>query len=274
MAHTLSAVQLAAQPSHQLALKPLPLWQALLYFGLPALGFRLAFYNGLPILLSLGLTPFRAFAVTVIVPTAILFALALGFFKWEGHSLTWAALAERFRLRRLTGRDWLWTIGGLVVAFMGSGLLAFTAPALIVAFPALNPPAFFPAVLNPNTTLSAQAFTDYIAEPVRGNWGLVLLQFVMLFFNIFGEEFWWRGLILPRQERVHGRFAWLVHGLLWTLFHVPFYPWQLFALMPVCLTLAFVCQKTGNTITGIIMHYVYNGISFVLVLLAVSGLIA
>jgi hypothetical protein len=48
----------------------------------------------------------------------------------------------------------------------------------------------------------------------------------------------------------------------------------LFALMPVCLTLAFVCQKTGNTITGIIMHYVYNGISFVLVLLAVSGLIA
>lgn len=274
MAQTLSATQFTAQPAHQLELKPLPLWRALLYFGLPALGFRLAFYNLLPFLLGLGLTPFRAFVVTVTVPTAILLALALGFFKAEGNPITWAALTDRLRLKWLTGRDWLWLIGGLAVAFLVGGLLRPTASVLIAAFPALNPPAFFPAVLNPNMTLSAQIFADYIAEPVRGNWQLIVLQVVVLFFNIVGEEFWWRGIILPRQQLVHGRFTWLVHGVFWTLFHVPFYPWQLFALMPVCLVLAFVCQKTGNNTTGLVMHAVYNGTSLILITLAVIGVIA
>jgi hypothetical protein len=40
------------------------------------------------------------------------------------------------------------------------------------------------------------------------------------FFNIFGEELWWRGYIQPRQELLTKRYTWLVHGALWSLFHI------------------------------------------------------
>ena len=53
----------------------------------------------------------------------------------------------------------------------------------------------------------------------------------MLIFNIVGEELWWRGYIFPRQEKQHGRFTWVLHGLLWTLFHA-FKWWDLIGLVP------------------------------------------
>ncbi|MFP4323970.1 MAG: type II CAAX prenyl endopeptidase Rce1 family protein [Anaerolineales bacterium] len=43
---------------------------------------------------------------------------------------------------------------------------------------------------------------------------------VSLFGNIIGEELWWRGYILPIQERAFGKWAWLINGLLWiVVFH-------------------------------------------------------
>jgi Type II CAAX prenyl endopeptidase Rce1-like len=36
--------------------------------------------------------------------------------------------------------------------------------------------------------------------------------------NILGEEFLWRGVVLPRQEVAFGRRAWVVNGILWLLF--------------------------------------------------------
>ena len=42
---------------------------------------------------------------------------------------------------------------------------------------------------------------------LKGKWWIVLGYLGGLFFNIFGEEFWWRGYILPRQELVMGKYA-------------------------------------------------------------------
>jgi membrane protease YdiL (CAAX protease family) len=77
--------------------------------------------------------------------------------------------------------------------------------------------------------------------------------------NIFGEELWWRGYILPRQELQLGRYTWLVHGILWAWFHV-FKWWTIPALMIVCLVAPFVAQKTKNTYPGIISHLIVNGL--------------
>jgi hypothetical protein len=109
---------------------PMPIWQALLYFGLPALLFRISLYNGTSALIRLGLPPFEANIVSFTVPAAILFALAFGFYKRDGYPLSWNSIKTRFRLLPMTGKDWLWAIGGLLVTFLSIGALSFTAPLL------------------------------------------------------------------------------------------------------------------------------------------------
>src|SRR5206468_7202939 len=71
--------------------------------------------------------------------------------------------------------------------------------------------------------------------------------------NIAGEEFVWRGVVLPRQEVAFGRRAWLVNGLLWLLFHAAF-PWQvLVTLVPITLILPYVVQRRRSTWAGVII---------------------
>jgi membrane protease YdiL (CAAX protease family) len=35
-----------------------------------------------------------------------------------------------------------------------------------------------------------------------------------------GEELWWRGYVLPRQELAFGRATWVIHGILWSVIHL------------------------------------------------------
>jgi len=137
------AIQSARAAQRASTLRPLPLWQALLYFGLPALLFRVSLYTATPALVRLGLPLFDAFIVSFTVPAAILFALAFGFCKRDGYAVSWSALKERLRLLPMTRTDWLWVIGG-GVAYLSLGGLNFTAQLLISAFPAIAPPDFFP----------------------------------------------------------------------------------------------------------------------------------
>ena len=254
-------------------ISPLPFWKAIFFFALPAIGFRLAIYAGMPALMSAGLTQFEAHVVSFTVPSAILLALALGFFQREGQPVTWATMRERFRLRRLTKHDWLWTIGGFLLAFLAGGMLTVAARQLIVAIPAIAPPDFFPPLLDPRVTLSTAVITDFVGAPLRGNWSVFILYAIVLCFNIFGEELWWRGLILPRQELRHGRSTWVIHGLMWLLWHVAFYPWAIISLLPICLTIPFISQRRQNNTAAIVIHWLYNGLPLIVILVMVLGLV-
>ena len=252
-------------------INPMPFWQALFYFGLPALLFRIFLYTGIPRFTRLGMTPFEAYIVGLTVPAAILFALAFGFYKRDGYSLTSSELKERFRLRPMTRKEWLWSIVLFMVTFLSIGALAATAQMLIAAFPAIAVPDFFAPWAKPGATFDLVLFTQFVGAPLKGNWGFAVLSFTQLFFNIFGEELWWRGYILPRQEKAHGRWAWVVNGLLWWLWHLAIYPWQVFALLPICLIIPYIAQRFQNTWPAIIIHW-QNGISLLLILALVLGI--
>lgn len=254
------------------SIRPLPLWKAIFFFGVPSLGFRLAIYTGIPALMAAGLTQYEAFIVSFTVPSAILFALAFAFVQREGVAMTWAGLRRRFRLHRLSRRDWIWTVGAFLFAFLAGGMLGGAAQQLIATFPSIAPPDFFPPILDPRVTLSASVFTDFVGASPAGNWSVFVLYATTLFFNIFGEELWWRGTILPRQELAHGRYTWVLHGLLWTLFHVPFFPWAIISLLPVCMTIAYVSQRRQNNTPAVIIHWLYNGLPLFVVLAMVLGL--
>jgi len=82
------------------------------------------------------------------------------------------------------------------------------------------------------------------------------------FFNIFGEEFFWRGYIQPRQELLTKNWTWFVHGILWACFHIPMGLDLVFAASPIFFILPAVVQIRKNTTIAIIVHAVFGAFGF------------
>ncbi len=111
----------------------------------------------------------------------------------------------------------------------------------------------------------------------------ILLQLgvsVIIFFPAFGEEWGWRGYLMPKLEKVMGRPASIiVGGIIWGLWHAPltisghnfgtdykFYPYLGIALM--CLMcvlmnafLTFITEKTKSIYPASLCHMVNNNLS-------------
>jgi membrane protease YdiL (CAAX protease family) len=213
---------------------------------------------------------FDAFIFSFTIPLALLFAAALIAAQHEHNPLTWAFLSKRFRFVPLTRHGRLLTAGCFIVAFFGAGALGLTVK-YIAGIPAFAPPAVFPNVIDPRhaPTLS---YATFMGQATPGNWRMIGLYALMLFFNIVGEELWWRGYIFPRQQLRFGNSTWLVHGLLWALFHTVFYPWQILGLAPLCLAISYAAQRTRSIWSGILIHSLTNGLAMVPLILGVLGI--
>lgn len=100
----------------------------------------------------------------------------------EGCKFTKELLVERLRFRPMTCRDWRFSY----VALLAIGILT---GGIMIAMQALVP--------DFNHTLSFMTL-----EPLSlGRYWLLLLWLPYWLLNIGSEEFFWRGVILPRQEK-------------------------------------------------------------------------
>ncbi|MFZ5879245.1 MAG: CPBP family intramembrane glutamic endopeptidase [Chloroflexota bacterium] len=243
---------------------------SLWFFTLPAVLFVLSMYILLPYLRTLGLSEYMSYCWALISVLVLMLVAAVIAYRIEGQPLTWAALAERFRLRAMTRQDWLWT-GGLFLFMLVSYSVMLGAGRWLIARNWIPLPSYIPAMIDPRQSMSVDAMKGLLGGQVHGQWSLVIVTLLLLFFNIVGEEFWWRGYILPRQELAMGKYTWLVHGVLWTLFH-GFKYWDWLALLPLCLGIAFVAQRRQNTWPGFITHLLLNGASALgIILLVITG---
>jgi len=163
--------------------------------------------------------------------------------KFEGFKLSRKTWTERLRFRQVTKRDLIWSILGLLLVGALSGLIMKGLEFFIGEFD--HSPAF----------MSFEPLT-------KGRYWLLLVWVPYWILNILGEEFIWRGVMLPRQELTFGKHTWFVHGFGWGLFHVAF-GWQLLiTLIPLIFIQSFVVQKTKNSWAGVIMHGGLNGPAF------------
>ncbi len=251
--------------SDQPRLRPIGLLASILYFGIPCAVFSASILGLLPWMKQHGYSDYVLFNVTFGGPLILMLIAAIVAYRLEGRPWTWAAFRDRMRLTRPTGRDWLWTI-----ALVASG---FLLPYL------LNPLA--EAVSGVTFYTPPKEFGEFMASmrsglgmDLRGRWDVFLwVVFALAVFNIGGEELWWRGIILPRQELALGKWAWLVNGLLWDLFHF-FYHSNLGSVvgyLAATVPLAYVAQRTRNTWPGIIAHLIGNGAVPLVILMKVLG---
>lgn len=239
-------------------LQPLPLWQAAGFFGMPWLLFILAVYILLPTLDQVGVPLFLNFLICLGGPLALLLIAAGVAYQREGWPWRWQAFKTRFRLGAMPATAWLWALGLAIFMFLSSAFLSFSAAWLQQRAP-------LPAPLLQMFDLRPDAFMQ---APLTGAWWLFVGYLAYVVLNVFGEELWWRGYLLPRQEVALGQWTWVVHGLCWTLFHSFFY-WELLMLLPGCLALAFVASKCKSTWPGIIAHFAYNVPSLVFIAMGV-----
>ncbi|MFC1490301.1 CPBP family intramembrane glutamic endopeptidase [Candidatus Latescibacterota bacterium] len=173
-----------------------------------------------------------------------LIILAWEILRREGYRLNKNTWKERLRFKRMTIGDWLWSGGALIVIGILSLIIMKTLEFAIGDFDH-SPP-----------------FMSF--EPLsHGRYWLLIVWLPYWILNIMGEEILWRGVILPRQEIVHGKYTWLIHGIGWGIFHVAF-GWQLLlTLLPIFFVQSYVVQKRKNSWIGVIIHGGLNGPSFI-----------
>ena len=234
-------------------MKPLTLFRSLPLFAIPSIALALVLYKTIPITAETGVP--LALAVTT---EFILVMGGLAVMAWIGarHDKEGGQrIVERLRLVRPRWSDVF--AGFLLGVFMLATFTAlqWTGDWLRNVIP-WGPPAWMAEFMTR---------THFQGLPLADNWWPVLVYFVQYAFNVLGEELWWRGYILPKQEKALGRSAWLANGLLWNLFHWFFY-WNLIPLLPSCLALTWLTQRSKNTWTGIIGHGILNGADLVRVI--------
>jgi len=241
----------------KLTIQPIGIFHSCLLFGIPATLLFVVCRVLIPLLhQNYGLHPALSWFIGGLITFVPLFITSIFLVRKDGF-FSRNEMYQRFRLRKMSGRDWKFTLIGLLLIFLATGLIMGISKLLHLKF----------GISEIQTTPSFMKF-----EPFHGSERLFLLVWlVMFFFNIIGEELMWRGYILPRQEMSLGYKAWIFNAMLWFVFHIAFGIDLLILLVPVLIILPYAVQKTGNTLVGIWIHALMNGPMFVLVSLGIIG---
>ena len=158
-------------------------------------------------------------------------------------------LLKRMRVQRLSGNDWVWTFCTFI-------LLCITS-------------FFIAKVLMPQMGLDATPFFFKNMPLDSGHMWILYVWPIFFFFNIFGEEFLWRGYIQPRQELQLKKWTWFFHGLFWAAWHLPMGLDLILASLPIFFILPAVVQLRQNTTIAIVVHAVFG--AFGLIAIAFGG---
>lgn len=148
--------------------------------------------------------------------------------RHEEGDLRWATIQRRLRLNSprdpRTGKRqrklWLWVVPALAGIALIDVVLAPTLDGVWVSiFPILAEP--------PGYGLGAALESPEIQAHLVGAWWFFVLFLAGTVFNL-GEEFLFRGVLLPKMAGVFGRWVWLANGLLFAIYHLHL-PWSVLA---------------------------------------------
>jgi membrane protease YdiL (CAAX protease family) len=149
------------------------------------------------------------------------FVLSMIIVYREEGDLRWATIRRRLWLvnprdpktGEPRGRLWLWLIPLII-------LIAVTE---IVISPALNGVwiKIFPFFAEPpQFSMSPVLESPDVQAQLVGAWWFLALFLVMAVFNtVLGEEFLFRGVLLPKMEGAFGKWDWVANGVLMGAYH-------------------------------------------------------
>jgi membrane protease YdiL (CAAX protease family) len=217
-------------------------------------------------------------AVTRVVVLTVgliwLFVLSMIIVYREEGDLRWATIRRRLRLNtprdpktgETRGKLWLWLIPIIILYLVAVMLINSPLDDLWVrVFPFLAaPPGYEPGHLLESPAVQAQ---------LLGAWWFLGLWFVLSLFNtVLGEEFLFRGVLLPKMNGVFGKWDWVANGVLFSLYHLN-QPWGMPGYMLVgVFTMALPAKRFRSTWMSIIVHSTANAFFSIVFLGYILGL--
>ena len=212
--------------------------------------------------------------VLLMIGLVWLFVLSMIIVRWEEGNLRWETVKRRLHLNAPrdpnTGetrrRLWLWVIPFLLAIVVWELVLTSYVDGMWVsAFPFLAEP--------PGYSMAAVFESQEILQRLVGAWWFLALYIFQAIFNtILGEEFLFRGVLLPRMEGVFGRWSWVANGVLFGFYHVH-QPWGIVgSVISGALLYALPSWRFRSTWMGVIVHSAQSVYFSFLILGVVLGL--
>lgn len=200
------------------------------------------------------------------------FVLSMIIVRREEGDLRWSTIRKRMWLNKprnpKTGQPrnvlWLWVIPLLILVALldvGSTLNRIW----VSLFPFFSEP--------PDFALGSFLESPEIQAQLVGAWGFLGLFFVNAVFNTFlGEEFLFRGVLLPKMEGTFGKWDWVANGVLMGAYHFH-QPWGIpGAVIGSVFLFSFPSRRLRSTWMAIITHSGQSVFFLFLILGMVLGL--
>jgi membrane protease YdiL (CAAX protease family) len=234
------------------------IWTIVWMFAWPAIWYTLLIYGlGQLFIPEGGTTPTWLRLLVFVLGSGAELVAGLFLLRGEGYRLSMDALRDRLRLRWPKGWK-AWAVAGIVL-ILGLSLNMAIEPLnnRLASVPGFTPPAWWGAASNPTVQVNGAA--DFFPDiNLAGNYLFILLYFVIgLVFNIFGEELYYRGYLLPRMRGAFGRWDWVANGTLFTLKHV-YQRWLYPGILVGGLCYAFAAGPLGSLPLAMAYHWVGN----------------
>ena len=251
-------------------LKPMPLWQSIALFGIPGFALYVGLYYGIPIFQELGLPDIFLFPFFLWLPLIFLLPVSLFLFQHEKKDHPDLKLCKRFRLKKLSKRDWFWVAGGIIFVALFDFVIMDPVSKWMAGIPLFAAPDHFPVLFHPLKEIELP-LVSLFGVSLNGNWWFLIITVVLHSTALLGEEFLWRGYVLPRQEKTYGKWAWLVNGLLWGYLLHSFMKWNFIAFLPSMLITPYIAQRTKNTWVSLLIHGIPNTILWIIIFTGIIG---
>jgi len=255
----------STQPNDQYSLaKILVIWAVV------ALPMLLITYVVTPALIPrVNLHPGILFWLLTILAMVWQFAVSMWIVYREEGEVRWATIRRRFWYQKprnpKTGEPnakLLWWSILLILLSLGLGTMVLQGPiidAILKIFPALTPPSYSDS-------------NNLVSPEFIGQWWLLGVVLINNAFNYFlGEEFLFRGVLLPKMEGVFGKGDWVANVVLFSAYHLHI-PHAILPNLLITAPYIWASRYFRSNWFGVIVHGVGGVMGFILVFLVVSGM--
>lgn len=248
--------------------KQLSLVQILLAFAVPSAVATTGFRIVLPRLVEGGVNPIVGWSSMASIMLFLFGVGAVVLLKKDANEMA-VSLKERMCFKKLSGKQWLLSIGMLLGGMVLSGTVIAICKVLAVQ-PFIGVPEYYPFLLNP--TIDPMTADMSVLSPgldLRGAYFLIPLMILTLVLNIFVEDIYFRGYLLPKMNRL-GHKGWILNSVLFMVYHI-YQIWLWPQILIAALIFGYVTYRTKSVWPSLVLHMVINCLNVIALVALIMG---